>query len=156
MTNRQRILSAVSSEWEEFKRSIALVPQDDLDVPGVVGSWSVKDLIGHVATWDQEAVRALRRFLTDRDANVLTTWTDVDGFNAREADRKKDATLAEHYNELEESHRELVELLSRLAEVELGLSEVETRIRVDSYEHYADYKGEILRWLGTSDSTHAG
>ena len=156
MTNRQRILSAVSSEWEEFKRSIALVPQDDFDVPGVVGSWSVKDLIGHVATWDQEAVRALRRFLADRDANALTTWTDVDGFNAREADRQRETTLPELYNELEESHLKLVELLSGLAEVELGLSEVETRIRVDSYEHYADHKGEILRWLGTSDSTHPG
>ncbi len=156
MTDRQHILCAVSSAWGDLKRAIALVPQDDVDVPGVVGPWSVKDLIGHVATWDREALRALRRYLDDRDTNALVTWSGVDDFNAREADRNRNITLAELYDALEESHLRLVELISGLAEVDVGRSEVGTRIRVDAYGHYAEHTEQILLWLDAQGSTRGG
>ena len=127
MADRQGVLGAVSSAWDELKRAIALVPHDRVDVPGVVGPWSVKDLIGHVATWDQEALQALRRYLSDRDAKALVTWPDVD-----------------------ESHLQVVELVSGLAEEEFASSEVEARIRIDTYAHYADHTAQILRWLDSA------
>ena len=58
--NRKETLSAVSKTWQELKDAIALVPDDRLDETSVVGFWSVKDLIGHVTTWEDEAVQALQ------------------------------------------------------------------------------------------------
>ena len=130
MADRVDTLSTVSSSWQELERAIAHVPHDRVDTPGVVGSWSVKDLIGHVATWDQEALQALRRYLSDRDAKALVTWPDdIDGFNAREADRKRGTDPAVLRRELAESHRQIVELISGLAEEELETREVKARIR---------------------------
>ena len=135
---------------------IALVPHDRVDTPGVVGSWSVKDLIGHVATWDQEALQALRRYLVDRDAKALVTWPgDIDGFNAREAARKRATDLAVLRRELAECHRQIVELVSGLAGEELEIREVKARIRIDTYEHYADHTAQVLRWLEAPGSPPA-
>ena len=152
MADRQGVLGAVSSAWDELKRAIALVPHDRVDVPGVVGPWSVKDLIGHVATWDQEALQALRRYLSDRDAKALVTWPDVDRFNARDVARKRGTNLAELHRGLDGSHQQVVELISGLEDVEFGSSEVETRIRIDTYAHYADHTAQILRWLAAPGS----
>ena len=120
MADRVDTLSTVSSSWQELERAIAHVPHDRVDTPGVVGSWSVKELIGHVATWDREALQALRRYLVDRDAKALVTWPDdIDGFNAREAARKRATDLAVLRRELAECHRQIVELVSGLAGEEL-------------------------------------
>ena len=156
MADRVDTLSTVSSSWRELERAIAHVPHDRVDTPGVVGSWSVKDLIGHVATWDQEALQALRRYLVDRDAKALVTWpADIDGFNAREAARKRGTDLAELHRELAGSHRQIVELISGLAEEEIETREVKARIRIDTYEHYADHAAQVLRWLEAPGSLPA-
>ena len=146
----------MSSSWRELERAIAHVPHDRVDTPGVVGSWSVKELIGHVATWDREALQALRRYLVDRDAKALVTWPDdIDGFNAREAARKRATDLAVLRRELAECHRQIVELVSGLAGEELEIREVKARIRIDTYEHYADHTAQVLRWLEAPGSPPA-
>ena len=156
MADRVDTLSTVSSSWRELERAIAHVPHDRVDTAGVVGSWSVKDLIGHVATWDREALQALRRYLVDRDAKALVTWPDdIDGFNAREAARKRATDLAVLRRELAECHRQIVELVSGLAEEELETREVKARIRIDTYEHYADHAAQVLRWLDAPGSPPA-
>ena len=142
-------LEAVRREWQQVKDSIGVVPPDRMDEPGVVGSWSVKDLIGHLAIWDAEALRALRRYIGDRDAEALVTWHDVDGFNAREVATKREIGLDELYRDLDETHLQLVELLSGFTDSELGLRKVQARIRSDTYYHYADHASQIRRWLDT-------
>ena len=157
MANRDDTLNTVARSWQVLERAIALVPQHRVDTPGVVGPWSVKDLIGHVATWDQEALQALRGYQAGGDARELTTWPDnIDGFNAREAARKRGTDLAMLRRELAESHRQIVELISDLAEAAFETREVETRIRVDTYDHYADHTAQILLWLAAPESPPAG
>ena len=92
--NRAQTLARIESVWSDFTNVIDSVPDELIDVPGAVGSWSVKDVIGHVATWDREALDALRQFVDDRDSRALVSWPDVDEFNAQqwEVKRKSDLT----------------------------------------------------------------
>ncbi len=48
--NRAQTLARIESVWSDFTNVIDSVPDELIDVPGAVGSWSVKDVIGHVAT----------------------------------------------------------------------------------------------------------
>ena len=107
----------------------------------------MRDLIGHVTTWEQEAIQALRRYLSDGDLKDLATWTNVDGFNASESDRKRALSLAQLRREFEESHSDLIALLSAFPEDKLASKEAEGRIRIDTYEHYAEHTGHIRDWL---------
>lgn len=152
--NRSETLSAVRNSWQELKDAIALVPHDRLDEPGVVGPWSVKDLIGHVTTWEEEAFQALRHYLKDSGTKALVAWPeDLDGFNAQQAAGKSGTGLARLSRELDECHLQVVKILSALGEAEFQTSEVKERIRIDTYDHYADHTGQILRWLDAPEST---
>ena len=148
MGSRAKILDALRTARCALEEALASVPEDRTDEPGVVVDWSVRDVVGHVTTWEQEAVRALHRFLDDRDAKAVVTWADVDGLNARESRRKRDLSLAQLREEFEESHAQLVALLCEFPESDLALEEVETRIRVDTYDHYAEHTAHIHEWLG--------
>ena len=146
MADRESMLGAVSSAWRDLEKAIASVPEGRIDETGVVVEWSVKDLIGHVTTWEREAVRALHR-LADRDLKAVVTWADIDGFNARESDRKRALRLSQLRREFEESHSQLTALLSDFPEEELSSKEVEARIRIDTYDHHAEHTAHIRSWL---------
>ena len=146
--NREETLSAVSTSWQELKDAIAQVPEDRLDERSVGGPWSVKDLIGHVTTWEMEALRTLRSYLDDGDFDALTAWPeDLDGFNARQVEVKRGTGLDQLRLELDDTHSRTVELISDLSEAEFEKSEVSERIRIDTYYHYEDHAGQIRRWL---------
>ena len=150
--DRDRTLEAVNGNWRMLREVLDLVPAGRVDEAGVVGSWSVKDLVGHVATWDDEASGALSRYLDDGDATALTTWPDVDDFNAREAERKRDTELSDLLRELKKSHRRLLEVLDRLSDADVGRGDVSGRIRSDTYYHYADHASQIRAWLEASET----
>ena len=54
--------------------------------------------------------------------------------------------------DLETTHEQTVELVSGLTEEVLGVPEVEKRIRIDTFAHYAEHTGNIRRWLGEEPS----
>ncbi len=159
MGSRAKILNALRRSRRALEDALASVPEDRTDEPGVVVDWSVRDLIGHVTTWEQVVIDALRRFLTDRDAEAVVTWANVDnvdGLNARESRRKRDLSLVQLREEFSESHAQLVALLSEFPEGELAREEVEKRVRVDTYDHYAEHTAHILEWLGAPAPERTG
>lgn len=147
MESREEILEALRRARHDLEDAIASVPEGRIAEPGVVAQWSVSDLIGHVTTWEQVAISALRRFLADRDLKAVVTWTDVDGLNARESCRKSALSLAQLRRESTESYAQLVVVLSEFPGDRLAQEEVETRIRVDTYGHYAEHTAHIRDWL---------
>ena len=145
--NRAQTLARIDKAWSDFDDVIACVPGEMIDVPGAVGPWSVKDVIGHVATWDREALCAMRRFVEDRDTRALVAWPDVDEFNDQQWKSKRGIGLTELRRELEDTHHDLEAILSVLAEEDFEIPEVQERIRIDTYGHYNDHGPEIRRWL---------
>ena len=150
--NRSETLSAMSKSWQEFKDAVAQVPEDRVDEQSVGGPWSVKDLIGHVTTWEQEAIQALRGYLNEGDSHALVAWPeDLDGFNDEAVEGKRATDLVQLRRELDDYHEQIVELVSALEEAEFQSSDVMERIRIDTFDHYVDHAGQIRRWLAVKD-----
>ena len=146
--NRNETLSAMTKSWQELKDAISQVPDERLEERSVGGPWSVKDLIGHVTTWDQEAIQALRSYLNEGNAHALEAWPeDIDRFNDAAVEGKRAANLTDLCRELDDCHVQIMELVAALEEEEFQKSEVSDRIRIDTYYHYADHAGQIRRWL---------
>lgn len=154
--NRDQVLRRIDSAWLDFIEVIDSVPDDLVDVPGAVGFWSVKDIIGHVETWDREALDSLRQFVGDRDTRALVSWPDVDEFNARQWEAKRNTDLFDLRHEMENTHGHLMEFLSSLPEEEFALEQVQERIQIDTYGHYEDHGPEIRRWLKVQREPNLG
>jgi hypothetical protein len=51
MTTVQEFLDREASSWEAFDAQVTLVPADRRETPGVVGDWTLKDVVWHCAYW---------------------------------------------------------------------------------------------------------
>jgi len=57
--SRPQLLKRLEAAWRAFTQSHAGLPEPDLLEPGVTGAWSVRDIIAHVTTWEEEALKHL-------------------------------------------------------------------------------------------------
>jgi hypothetical protein len=51
MTTAQEFLDKEAASWAAFEIQIARVPADSREAPGVVGEWTLKDVVWHCAHW---------------------------------------------------------------------------------------------------------
>ena len=84
----QNTLVEIHKAWQALDEVLARVPSGHMDEPGAVGQWSIKDLIGHVTTWEREAMRMVQCYLSEGDPEVLA-FPDVDQFNERTTQEKR-------------------------------------------------------------------
>src|SRR5216684_2621940 len=84
MDRRQQLLKRLDKAWCVFKDSYAGLPDSKLLELGVTGAWSVRDIIAHVTTWEEEALKHLPLVLRGkRPPRYSVTYGGIDAFNAR-------------------------------------------------------------------------
>ncbi len=54
-----KVVDKLEKRWHAFQSSFAGLSNESMVMRGVAGGWSVKDLLGHVATWEEEVMKAL-------------------------------------------------------------------------------------------------
>ena len=148
-TQQERTVREIDEAWGGLQKALAHVSPERMEKPGVVESWTVKDLIGHVTTWEAEAMKSLRLYLSGHELKVLE-WPDVDALNARTVEYKRATPQAELLDNFEKTHQRLVQFVKEMSEEDLTVPEVERRIRIDTFAHYAEHTEHISRWLKTS------
>jgi hypothetical protein len=101
LPTRHRAIEVMAWCRGEIEGLIAGVADERLVEPSVLGggSWSIKDLIGHLATHEETALSVLRagsteRFLTDQPSGE-PSYLSVDAFNDHHVDRKGSWSLDE-------------------------------------------------------------
>lgn len=91
--DREQFLQVVTAAWHELDAAIAGLDEAALSEPGVVGQWAVKDLLGHVTSWEQQALAEIEQWQRDERITAITS-EGVDSFNAAEAERRRGWTIA--------------------------------------------------------------
>ena len=144
---KEKSLNEIARAWQEFQEILKRVPPERVDEPGVVGQWSVKDIVGHITTWEAEMVRLVQRYIDTRDPTALP-YEDVDAFNERTTGEKRARPLTDLLDELHKAHEMAVGFVENIDETSFDVAEVERRVRMDLYDHYREHGVQISRWLG--------
>jgi hypothetical protein len=152
--SRENILNQIDERWAKFKAQLVDVPASRMDEGGVVGPWSVKDVVGHITTWEREAMDAISRFLSGRDIAALA-WPvdDIDSFNLQQVEDTRSKTATDLTVDLDRTHQDLVAFLASVPDDALAMDEVATRIRVDTFGHYAEHTASIKQWLASGQAS---
>jgi hypothetical protein len=134
------LLERIEEAWRELFAALDDVPEDRMSDPGVIGDWSLKDLFGHLAFWDEHAVAEIERALAGlpREDNA---WQQM---NETDHAARRDRTLPEQRSAMHQAHAALVERLESVAGIEAA--RIDEAIRVDTYEHYQDHRKDIQSW----------
>ena len=78
-----KLLRKIDAEWTALHESFAGLSDAQLVEPGVVGDWSVRDLMAHVTTWEQEALTHLSEVARGhRPPTYAGAHGGIDAFNA--------------------------------------------------------------------------
>lgn len=141
---RQRILAEIDQTWNELITVLRGFDRTELQDPGVVGIWSLKDVLGHLETWDRIAIRKLEL----AEAGDDRPWYEADGmsangideFNESDAEAKQDVPVDTLWSQLYATHDEL---LNRVRESPALSREL---IAVDTCDHYRGHLNDIQAW----------
>lgn len=91
------------------------IPNESLDNPLGTGEWSIKDLVGHIASWEELAVKALREWRERKPLSVegiVGVQGGVDSFNADEVEKHRNSSAEEVFERASTIHQELLSEVS--------------------------------------------
>ncbi len=153
--DKHQFLKKVDQGWAALEAAYAGLPEARLAEPGVVGDWSVKDLLAHVTTWEEEALKYLPLILAGgRPPRYSTQYGGLDAFNALITEQKRGLSLAEAQAQRASTHQRLLDYLSGVpAEPFASDTPFRHRLRMETYGHYSLHTKMIRAWrerLGTS------
>ncbi len=146
--NKQKLLGQIDRAWNSFQASYAGLSPAEMQAPDAAGSWSVKDILAHVTTWEEEALKNLPLILEGkRTARYKDQYGGIDAFNEQMTERKRALSLAEVLEQLQTTHRRLVEYMAEAPDAEFVTeTRFRRRIRWDTYSHYPHHEKAILEW----------
>lgn len=141
MPERLEMLQQASKAWLQVKKLIDTIPDRALEKPGTVGSWSGRDLLGHLAGWEAIGIDVVREI----EAGGAEEWPDLaddeyDAFNEEMLAPYRAMTTAEVRQALEDTHITLM----NLAETAQRLTNPGTILSVTS-EHYAKHLDDLRK-----------
>ena len=119
-----------------------------MSTPGVVGDWSVRDIIAHISTWEEECLKALPIIL---EGKRLPRYSDLYGginaFNAQMTEKYRLISLDEVLKRRDATHQRLLNYIRKAPQEQITAeTRFRRRIRYDSYSHYPEHTEAILAW----------
>ncbi|WP_374689697.1 ClbS/DfsB family four-helix bundle protein [Promineifilum sp.] len=146
--DRQQLLKQIDKRWTAFQRSYAGLSAAQMTTPGVAGDWSVKDILAHITTWEEEALEHLPAILEGkRPPRYSVKYGGIDAFNALRTEQKRGLSLPDVLHQLEETHQRLITSIEHAPDEALaGETRFRRRLRLDTYSHYPLHTKMIEAW----------
>jgi len=161
LSEKQTLLDLMELHRAAWDDTISRFSRNRLLESGVESDWSVKDVIAHVAAyedWTAEQMEASHRgvVVSEQDLQAMGAegWYDVDNRNRRLHEQMQDKPLDEVLVLSEQAFNRLLEAVESLSDEELQTPQwwsvgkpLVTAIPAQSFEHYAQHIDALKAWL---------
>jgi hypothetical protein len=145
--DKQQLLKRLEKAWATIKESYAGLSDSQLMEPDVMGNWSVKDILAHVTTWEEEALKYLPLITTGGTPPRYIQYGGINAFNAQMTEQKRRLTLSEVLKQLDETHSRLIDYIRSVPEEHFTQeTRFRHRLRLDTYSHYPMHARAIREW----------
>jgi hypothetical protein len=126
------ILARIDREWLRFLPSLDGLTEEQAAQSGVAGYYSVKDLIAHLAWWEDQTRDVVA---TGNDPDI-----DVEALNDEIYAANKDVSFAELRQRMIDGHDRAVATFAAAPNL------TEDDVKDDTWEHYEDHGNQIRVW----------
>jgi hypothetical protein len=146
--DRGELLTRLEKTWSIFQESYAGLSDLQLTEPGVTGEWSVRDIVTHVTTWEQEALTHLPTILKgEKPPRYSITHGGINAFNRAMTEQNRSLGLAEVRRQAKDTHRRLLSFIESVPEDQFrSETPFRHRLRLDTYSHYRKHADAIRKW----------
>jgi hypothetical protein len=154
------LLDMIRGERRMLEMLLAPLGEGQLTTPGVMGDWTIKDVIAHLAAWDGRLatwLEAIARGETPEMPEPGLTWEHIDYLNDRGYQENRDRSLAEVMADSEDAYCRVIEAVEALLEADLldpdrfpwmDGKALWRRVRFTTYRHYAEHIEDLRAWAG--------
>lgn len=129
-----------------MRQSIEELPKEIMISPAPDGDWSIKDILVHVRTWEEECLKYLPQIVEDkRLPRYKDMYGGIDAFNAMTHEANKDLPLDVVIKNLDETHQRLVDYLRTVPdEFFNSQTRFRRRLAADTFNHYPQHTETIV------------
>jgi hypothetical protein len=141
---------------EELSAALAAMDPALLTAPGLVGEWSARELVAHLAHWDDWASTCLAAAVEGRLEELVTDTWDVDAQNAEVARDAAPLPMSAVRDREAESYERLADRLSTLDPSVLAMpapwgGTIESIVIENGPGHYAEHVRHVRDWFAGPD-----
>jgi hypothetical protein len=157
--NKKEILNALEEGRKKFLQAIEGLSDEQMQQPGVVGKWSVKDLLAHLGLCEAELITMLWQLKQGQKPSYPTlNNADVDRINEKWYQENKSRPLERVRADFLAVRKQTIRQVERYIDSELndpqrypvlGGEPLEEWIAGDSYRHEAEHEAQVRAWRGT-------
>lgn len=146
MSDREDLLGRAEEARRALMSAIEGLTDEQMTKP-VVGDWSVKDLLAHVASWDEFVLPDMERVARgDVPALAAFDLKRVDEFNAMIMSLRRHFSVEQARRELDISRTSLTEAVSRLPDSALAEGQfARGMLQICAY-HDTEHTEDIQAW----------
>lgn len=147
--DRRELVGHLDEARNELRESLQGLSDEQMTRPGAVGEWSVKDVLSHVASWEELTLPDLAR-LARGDAAVLASIdlyaTNYDSFNAMIMSLRRHLPLGQVVRELDIARADFLAAVARLPDSVLVEGQFGRLLVKITAEHDEEHAQHIREW----------
>lgn len=154
--NKPELIAALENGREQFHTVIQGLSDEAMLEPGVVGEWSVKDVLAHLTRWEGELVALLFQAQQGREPGTVHFGSaSTDEVNAKWYAESKDRPLERVLSDFEGVRRQTIRRVQPLSDRDLTDPKrfpwldgkpLSSWIENDSFGHEAEHAVQIRAW----------
>ncbi len=159
--DRRRLLGELELERNQLLRNIETCRIRDIERP-MIDEWSLKDIIGHVASWEAEVVSALRDVQEGRRPAILDFEEErTDAWNQDHVERKRSLTFWSVLEQLKAGRDRLLAIVGEFDDAAIGEegrvpNQLLQVVANHDREHWHVIAAYLAGMAGVRESTPAG
>ena len=154
--NKENIISELTNSREKILETVRGLSDQEMETPGVMDDWSVKDILVHLTWWEAELVKLLwqaKQGVTPSSA--LVSQEPVDDLNARWHEENRSRPLKPILKDFLGVRNQTIRRVDALTETTLtdpsyfpwlDGEPLWKWIAGDSFEHEAEHEAQIRAW----------
>jgi hypothetical protein len=153
---KDELLNALEEQREKFLEAIDGLSNEELIEPGVVGDWSVKDIIFHLSMWEADLIKLLWQLSQgEKPSTAYFTNSSVDETNAAWQEISKTRSLDQTLADFEAVRKQTYRRVSAIPDKDLIDPDryewlegdpLWKWIAGDSFEHEIEHAAQIRMW----------
>lgn len=157
--NQALLLKRIDSERRRLEKTLARLEPSQKTQPGVIGLWSVKDILAHLAAWEQLFLGWYQAGLRGETPQVPApgfTWHEMDELNEQIYQQHRLRSLAEVQEWFASSYLQVCQVIQEIPESDLfepgrypwqGKSSLLQYVLANTANHYRWANSKVRAWL---------
>ena len=149
------LLDNIQNGYKQFEALLTPLSEEQMTIPAVNSTWTVKDNIDHLTAWQEYLLNQLQGILDGQQPPAFMPGLSEDEINEGFYQENKDRPLAVVIADFRLSYQRVLAAVQSISEEALNAlfpwsksdNAVWGLIAGNTYEHYEEHGGIIRRWL---------